>query len=415
MKKPNGIPESLLIMVSEVSAQVDQTRRFFASPSRSLGEEINVRDDYIDNLKGSIEDHAFERIRAELADKDQVNLLRSVATVAVNLERIADFAVNILRQCEHFHDARYLGRYPYQPFFHEVQAGLASVVSALEKRDLALAYDICQREANLDQLYRQQFARVLADLATGESPGDLVTYLFIFHYLERMGDSLLNIGEAIIFALVGEKLKIGQYRALDEGIAASGLGNGLSEMEIKSIWGTRSGHRIGTARGKRTTSPRPVVFKHGNLAKLRAEVAAIQRWESQAPGFTPRIWAFRAEDEENASLILEFLSGDTLQDLVVTGGEAQVRRALGRLLATMEEVWTLTRRPGPARAGFLEQLATRAEAVYRVHKGFAQPGGAIGDCGCPPWRNSSTSCARSIGSWPRPSPPSCTATATSTT
>ncbi len=85
----------------------------------------------------------------------------------------------------------------------------------------------------------------------------------------------------------GREAQDRQYRALDEGIAASGLGNGLSEMEIKSIWGTRSGHRIGTARGKRTTSPRPVVFKHGNLAKLRAEVAAIQRWESQAPGFTP--------------------------------------------------------------------------------------------------------------------------------
>ena len=144
-------------------------------------------------------------------------------------------------------------------------------MKATNGRRVDLAYRICECEFNLDQLYGRRFGEIRTRLAQGEQTHDLVTTLFILHYLERMGDSLLNIGEAVLFSIVGERMKIHQYQALTDSLSAGGLGGSIRRVKFESIWGTRSGCRIGTVsdRGEGDSEPiRPVVFKQGSLAKL---------------------------------------------------------------------------------------------------------------------------------------------------
>ena len=64
-----------------------------------------------------------------------------------------------------------------------------------------------------------------------------------------MGDALLNVGEAAIFGITGDKFKIRQFRALNDILAASGHENPLTDLDFESIWGTRSGCRIGRVHG----------------------------------------------------------------------------------------------------------------------------------------------------------------------
>ena len=184
-------------------------------------------------------------------EKKQVHYLRSCNTIASNLERIADFSVNMLRQAEHLTDLKFLNEIDYQALFEEIMTGLENILEALDRRQgWARRSRICQAEFNLDELYAANFNNILAGLRAGGHAGNLVTCLMILHYLERMGDSLLNIGEAIIFALVGERMKIQQYKALTESLSASGLETPISDVEFESIWGTRSGCRIARGGGQ---------------------------------------------------------------------------------------------------------------------------------------------------------------------
>jgi phosphate uptake regulator len=365
------VRENFRFMVSEVTSQMEKTLSFVQAPSRRGMEKIISGDDYIDTLKSLIEEMTF-RLHTSPGNmpKRDVALLRSLNTITSNLERMADFAVNIPRQMSHLSDPSFVLRYGFEDLFNEVLAGLENIVEAVETRDAGLAFRICQCEFNLDHQHKENFDRVLRELRAGGEPGDLVTVLFISNYLERMGDSLLNIGEAILFSVVGEKMKIHQYRALTDSLASSGVQAPLSQVEFESIWGTRSGCRIGVTKEADAKSARPVLFKHGNFQKLKDEKESTERWESLIPGLPPKIWAFQPDDEGKGSVLMEYLNGCTLQDMVLTAEENDLNNALFLLEETLGRAWSKTKEARETSADFIKQIRDRTEAVFRIHPEF---------------------------------------------
>ncbi len=379
------VRENFRFMVSEVTSQVEMTHDFTQDPCRGLVEKIFSGDDYIDTLKSLIEEKTFEMLMAvQPVNKRDVAMLRALNTITSNLERIADFAVNIPRQMEHLKNSAFLHDYGLARSFEQVIIGLGCIVPAVEKADTGLAFKICHSEFELDSFYAATFARILDELAAGGESGDLVTTLHIANYLERMGDSLLNIGEAILFAVVGEKMKIHQYRALSNTLASSGVEAPISQVEFESIWGTRSGCRIGTVqRQAMEESRRPVLFKHGNLKKLKEEKDNIARWEKLMPGLPPRIWDFQKTTESRGSVLMEYLAGCTLQDLVINGGETELDNALFLLEETLGRAWSVTKDMNPVSSNFVKQMKARCKAVFRMHPEFKTHDLAIGDLALP--------------------------------
>lgn len=387
MAQLETIAKNIRLMIVEVTAQVQQTREFLTSPGRDLLSQIISRDDYIDNLKGLVEDRCFQ-VLADQPNPERrlVITLRSALPISANLERIADFAVNIVRQYEHLEDPEILGIHDLSPLFEEVLRGLSRVGRALTGQQADLAYSICQSEFNLDELYSDRFAEIRAQLASGQQTGDLVTTLFILHYLERMGDSLLNIGEAILFTLVGERMKIHQYRALTDSLASQGLADSIRQVEFESIWGTRSGCRIGTLSEKEETGQepaRPVVFKQGSLEKLAKEKESIERWQKVMPGLAPEVCAFLPGDEKRAAILLEFLPGCTYQEMLINGDDQVVEDTTFMIEDLLGRIYQATRRESPARADYIGQLKKRLDSVYRVHPRLRTPPGFIGEMAVP--------------------------------
>ena len=209
-----GIADNLRFMVMEVTKQVENTQKALEDPTAKRIEAIESRDDYIDNLKSVIENKCYSAINNHDSTKRDVDLMRAVNMIASNLERIGDFAVNIVGQLEYLKKHEFIHRYQPGTFFKEVLSTLEITYKAITQLDMSLAFKICGAESKLDMLYKVQFDRILSELRSGMETESLVTCHLILRYLERMGDSLLNIGEAIIFAAVGEKFKIRQYEAL---------------------------------------------------------------------------------------------------------------------------------------------------------------------------------------------------------
>ena len=378
-----GIAENFRFMVLEVIKQVEDTLKALDAPEQTLIESIRTRDDYIDNLKSVIDNRCFSTIhRLGSSDMRMVNLMRAVSTVTASLEHIGDFAEHIVDQLQYLQNIEVLKRYGYRKFFREILGGLGMIHKAVSEQDMSLAFKICRTELALDSLYKVQLDRILGELRSGKETQNLITSLFILRYLERMGDALLNVGEAVIFASVGEKFKISQYESLKDTLVRSGMEVPITDVEFKSIWGTRSGCRIGKvshSNGREDESAScNVLFKEGSRKKLIQEKNNIERWEKILPGLPPRVLAHQEEGEQ-ASLLLEFLGGSTMQDIVL-GGEAPL--AVGALLQledTLGRIWEKTRVQGPTAPGFLRQLRSRLEDVFRLHPDFKGEQKRIGD------------------------------------
>jgi phosphate uptake regulator len=366
-----GIARNFRFMLLQVKKQLENTRVLLASlpPDESVVKSIRGSEGYIDTQKTMIENECFSFIRKTTDENERtIATVRAVTVISGNLERIADFSVNITRQLQHLKAPERLRPFDSAAYLTRLLAGLDMIEEALFERNSDLALRICNIEDELDRLYHDDFKRVIEELRKTSDVDDYITALFIMHYLERMGDALLNIGEAIIFAVLGERLKVHQYRVLDDAAeSAHSIQQPLTDVELNSIWGTRSGVRIGKMIGQpHAGETRRVLFKEGNPEKLKRERESLRRWEDVAPGLVPEVVEYQAGGE-GAALLLQYLDGRTLQDVALNGEPALVQRVLDRLLQNVERVWTETRREEPVNGRYLGQLHARLDDVYRLH------------------------------------------------
>jgi phosphate uptake regulator len=379
-----GIEENLRFLIIEVEKQLQRTGDYLRRPDKSAIAKIVDGDDYIDNLKAIIQSKSFGAA-AEGCHGHELALLRTYEVIASNLERVADFCEKVIVQLGYIDRPAVYAKYDFTEFLVEVVAGVGLIEQAVFKRDVQVALAICRAEHTIDHMYAKLFKRILSELRSGASDDtqSLVTLLFIAHYLERMGDSLLNIGEAILSAHLGERIKIGQLRALEDSLELTELSSHLGHLSLKAMGETKSGARVNSLSSREHemagggAPARAVIFKEGKTKKLIEERDSIARWEELMPGLAPRIYSFHDGGEDGA-ILFEYLPGTTFEAVLLKKPWKEVTVALDSIQRKLLDVWDRTRRPEPVAPRFLQQLSTRFDDVLAVHPEFRHGDAKIG-------------------------------------
>ncbi len=360
------------LLAIETENQIKLTHGLLSDFNIDVLEKITAQDDYIDNLKTIVENACFSDIynMKRSPDMAPLNRIRALHIMCVNLERIADFCVNIARQTQYLTSKDFIQKYDYQSMFLEIQKSVSQITRVFDHGDLSQALDICRAEFKLDDLWEQTFNILLKDLKKGDEVTNLVTTIFIFRYLERIGDSILNIGEALIFAIMGDRIKIRQVEALEKTLTESGFKGSLGDIDFASIWGSRSGCRISkVSRMKPSGFQAQGIFKEGEILKIQKERANINQWEKIYPGLAPKVFGYY-EKYRTASLLVEFLSGCTLDQVFLTENRAVMENTIFVFEQTMTEIWHKTLIPTPCPTDYMAQLMQRLSAISRVHPEF---------------------------------------------
>jgi phosphate uptake regulator/aminoglycoside phosphotransferase (APT) family kinase protein len=368
-----AVDENLHFLILEVIRQVERTRTYLQNPSEKLLQAILTRDDYIDHLRTIIQRKCFELAReADLHDRFEIELLKSLDLITGNLERIADFCESIVGQFAYLRSQSFIDELRVADNLDALVDGLEKVESALDERDVHAALEICRIEHALDELYARTFGDILRRLDEGGDAQSHVTSLFIAHYFERMGDSMLNIGEAILSAALGERIKIDQFRALRESMEDTGAFEAPDPADLVSIEAlgeTRSGCRIDRVSDRTGHEERMVVFKEGAPDKLLEEKRCIDRWNETLPGFAPEVYSFQ-ERGDSGAILFEYIAGRTFEELVLRSHPQELRAAMVQLESALLEIWSRTRIDEPVFPNFVAQLATRLKDVYELHPEF---------------------------------------------
>ncbi len=365
------IIETFKFLAIEVRAQTRLTSELLDDFSEELFDKLASKDDHIDNLKAIVENECFSQIHGtEVIDSKEVNDIRAIHVICVNLERIADFCVNAANQMQYLTDNDFIHDYDYKSMFTEIRQGLSKVILVFQSKDLGAAIDICRAEYNLDRMYKENFDRMMALLEKGKNTGNLVTVIFIFRYLERIGDSLLNIGEALIFSIIGDRIKIRQIEALEKTLSESGFDGTLADIDFSTIWGSRSGCRISKVDNKSPSGFKAQgIFKEGDRTKVKKEKENIVKWDEIQPNLAPKVFGYY-ERKDKASLLVEFFPGCTLQETLLSQGDEIAQNALFILDQTIEEIWEKTKKPNSIKTDYMSQLSSRLDQVIKVHPGF---------------------------------------------
>ena len=375
----------LKLLLAEVGQYLDQVRAYLASPSFKAREELRHKMAYITTLALVVRNYNFDLERDGTLDERRRRLYHGLASITGRLHRIAELALNVVRQFGHLSRVGFLDDYGLDDFFEEIEQGLSMIRPALESQKLKMVVRLCQVEERLDAHYADRFRRLIREMDEGQGhPGDRVTTLMIVHYLERIGDLILEIGEEMIHIILGENLKFSQYLALEEGLKAAGQRGsaGSAPAAFQSIWSGRSGCRIGVIGGE--VGGAPVVFKHGPVSKLNKERERLENWAQLWPGLPPAVLAFLpAEGEGEASLVLEYIKGSTLRDRFMDPRDSGALDELTGALNLMAGLWRETRVEEECRAEFVRQTEKRLGPVRALYPDLVGFRGSIGELQIP--------------------------------
>ena len=352
------------MMARLVQSQLIRSMTAFFQRDPRLAEQVTQKDDQVDNLLGLIEVKCFERIAETPLGDVRSRQLRGVFRVALNLEKLGDYAVNIAEQAVHVSRlAARPGPFDLAGPARVALAALDEVITAFADASAEKAKHACRCELELDQQYRDALQEAFRRLAQPHpDPAFVITNLFVSKFLERIGDSILNIGETTLFILTGERLKLHQYLHLEQ-VAGAVAPHTEGELDFRQIWGGISGARVGRVA---VGASEPLIWKEGDERKIDEEIREMDAWNRIIPGLVPDVKARHREDGR-LSFLRQFLQGSLLRDVYITRNWGEKVRATRRLLETMRDIWSATLVKESPRIDYARQIQDRLPELYALH------------------------------------------------
>ena len=173
--------------------------------------KVIKQDDKIDELREYIRDRSIELLVLKQPMARDLRYIYALGFIALELERIGDYAVNIAEETIKICQDEYIKDLIDIPkMYEECKKMILEVKESLEKENEDLAREIALQDDKIDSLYnrvQEDCLRVMN--ANPQTINQGVNLLFIGRYLERIGDHITNICEMIIFAINGEMTEIG--------------------------------------------------------------------------------------------------------------------------------------------------------------------------------------------------------------
>ncbi len=173
--------------------------------------EVVAEDDLIDEKRFELEEKCIDLIATQQPLAIDLRTLLAVLHIAVELERMGDYAEGIGKICMIIGEDESVD--PPQQLDEMARMGVAMLkrsLKSLTDRDIDLANDVWDSDDEVDALYASVCHDIFVEM--GEHPKSIEAathFLWVAHDLERIADRATNIAERVIFVVTG---RIGRYK-----------------------------------------------------------------------------------------------------------------------------------------------------------------------------------------------------------
>ncbi len=200
-----NLNNDLLRMCEEVKKQIRLSIKSLVNKDIELAKQVIKDDDIIDNFNKEIEDRCVRVIATEQPLAKDLREIFTAIKVVTDLERMADYAVDIAKITIHLKDDEYIKELIQIPELAEKVLNIISLaIDAYVKGDSKKAYEICKMDDEIDSLYKEileeLFNIMVEDNSLATQAG---RFMFVAKNLERIGDHVTNICEWAIYLVDG--------------------------------------------------------------------------------------------------------------------------------------------------------------------------------------------------------------------
>lgn len=361
-----GVNVDLQFLILEVTKQARASLSCLEKPTPGKINKIKEREEYIDNLKNTLENKSYYNIHHLDNSERQMYYFKALINIGANLERISDYFEKIASQLQELKNTAHLQSFEFRKYFQLFYRSLDSIYPALMHHDIGLAQKICDSEESIDVLYDESYGKIREYLSSRSNINDTLIALFISRYLALVGDSLLNIGESILNIHLGEKIGIRQFRNLSKALVEQDIDLGSEHVEFKSIMNTRSGCKVAKIIDHEPDSPDKIIFyKEGLKKKIDEEVTGLKRWKKIQAFKVPGV-LWHDSRKKHSTILLEYIEGSDLLDILIND-RRRIDDSLNLLSDSLYRLWEETHRSKPVKSNHISQLMHRQDDILSVH------------------------------------------------
>ncbi|BAS28483.1 phosphate signaling complex protein PhoU [Limnochorda pilosa] len=204
------LKEELLKMGGLVEELTALATRSLADQDEETARRVIRLDDVIDRMDDEIEERCMRLIALQQPLARDLRLIGGILKVVTDLERIADYGVNI---------AEITLRIAQEPLIKPLidiprMAAMAQEMTrhsldSLVRQDVRLAEEVCHADDPVDELYSSLFDELIGFVLEGgeaRRATQAINLIFVARYLERIADHATNIAERVIYIVTGERV-----------------------------------------------------------------------------------------------------------------------------------------------------------------------------------------------------------------
>ncbi len=182
---------------------------------RDAAKDVIAGDDLLDELTERIEDACMKFGARYQPLGEDLRAVISAMHMAVDLERIGDYGVNIARSVLGLGGERAIALPSDLPRMKEVLlAMLDRVLTAYEVSDAAMAEEVFAMDEEVDALEKRVMQKLFAAMMECPERFEKAFLLIgVARTLERAGDHLTNIAERVVYICSGRMPKASDYKA----------------------------------------------------------------------------------------------------------------------------------------------------------------------------------------------------------
>ncbi|OOM13638.1 phosphate signaling complex protein PhoU [Clostridium saccharobutylicum] len=209
-----SINRELMNMGSLVEKQIYESMICLKNFDLDKAEQIIKGDDKVDEMQKIIEEECIKFIATQQPVATDLRKVFTASKIVTDLERMADHAVDICKITRRINGNVNVFKDGIDELWRmekKVREMIGLSIDAYIKDDESMAYKICEKDDEIDELYKSLFNAVLNAITLDDSLIHKGTQLlFVIKYLERVADHVTNICEWTIFS------KNGVYTDLNE-------------------------------------------------------------------------------------------------------------------------------------------------------------------------------------------------------
>ena len=166
---------------------------------------VSENDEAIDNMEREIEALCMKLLLQQQPVATDLRVITAALKMVTDMERIGDHAADIAELVLQIPDCKYNKMDTITEISTQIIKMIHDSVDSFIQRNYDKAQIVIAQDDIVDNLYHEIKSDLIQKIKKTDDGEQILDYLLIARYFERIGDHATNIAKWVVFAITGEK------------------------------------------------------------------------------------------------------------------------------------------------------------------------------------------------------------------